>query len=112
MLEAEDRNLWEVHYCDEYICQPSATVMNFRKDEKVFHDSKKFVTQRKENEANSLHLSLCLNRQLYSCFQDVVFILMLKNFHLYKILKQNGVVQVRVSTVSVAAVREPNIWIF
>lgn len=50
------------------------------KDEKVFHDSKKFVTQRRENEANSLHLCLHLNRQLYSCFQDVVFILMLKDF--------------------------------
>lgn len=98
MLEAEDRNLWEVHYCDEYICQPSATVMNFRKDEKVFPDSKKFVTQRRKKEAKSLHLSLHLNRQLYSCFHDV-FILMLKDFHLYKILKRSGVEQVQVSTV-------------
>lgn len=84
MLEAEDRNLWEIHYCDEYICQPSATVMHFREDEKVFRDSKKFVAQRRENEANSLHLSLHLNRQPYSCFHYVVFILMLKDFHRIK----------------------------
>lgn len=98
MLEAEDRSLWEIHYCDEYICQLSAIEMNFREDEKGFHDSKKFVTQRRENEANSLHLSLHLNRQPYSCFHDVVFILILKDFHLYKILKRNGVVQVTLST--------------
>lgn len=81
MLKAEDRSLWEIHCCDEYICQPSATVMNFKEDEKVFHDSKKFVTQRRENEANSLHLSSHLNRQPYSCFHDVDFILMLKDCH-------------------------------
>lgn len=72
--------------------------MNFREDEKLFHDSKRFVTQRRENEANSLHLSLHLNRQHYSCSHHVVFILMLKDFHLYKILIRNGVTQVRLST--------------
>lgn len=97
VLEAEDRSLWEMHCWEEYICQLRAIVKNFREDEKPFHDSKRFVTQRRENEANRLHLSLHLNRQHYSCFHHVVFILMLEDFHLYKILIRNGVTQVRLS---------------
>lgn len=43
-IKTEERNLLEIHNCDEYICQLGAAVMNFREDEKGFPGSKKLVT--------------------------------------------------------------------